>query len=520
MFYYILFCLLFTNVYSYKCFKDKTLDSQLRTCINNSSYVLNNNTNYKYLNVGYDVLLKNFTEENYYYRINDTIITCPLNYVFNGITCKLDKLNVPNKPNNVVCNLRSVFKVDYKVLPADICNYIILDSFDINDKYELTYVNFWTNTTELTEALTYIKDYSGSESVLGVYISVGMNPEFWKGIVERDPKTVANILETFIKKHQLSGVVVRYINSNKLVELLDMLDSSKVSYMINANMSDIYDNLFKNVSKKAKFVNILCNNKNVSKVIDYAYDKYVFDNLNKINIEKDKINLEYSLFGKKYEISDNDAKTLYKNRNITEVLPLDYINMFHNYDNIPVNSICYTDTKICTKEDFNTTDNTPPNCVYEVSDKYNIWLVYKNKLINFMDSNTFYYMNDIRHKNNIKGVYINSLDDDLCNKCNKDYPSYYFTNTIARVTHYKKFNIISKINSETNSYFIKTDKNTSEVPCLNDICSSTGFMEYKCDKQKYIKCVKRNGVFYKYLFSCRNGYKFYPITKKCRKIRV
>lgn len=524
---YLSLGLLLNNAYAYKCCPEKILDTQLRTCIHKSSYysdTTSSNSN-KYLNIGYDPLLKEFTEETYYYKINNTIQTCPKNYIFNGITCKLDQTIVPDKPKNVICNIKHISSIDYTKLPLDICNYLIYGPFDMNDNYEITYVNFWENSTRLNEVLLHTLEYINTENVVGVYVSLGKNIEFWKNMIEnKDINIIKEKLETFVQQYKLNGVVLRYVNSTKFIELIDKLS---IEFMLNINTNEVEstDN-FRHIASKAKYVNVLCNkekNINSTNIIPIFEQTDIENTIMKIistNIDKNKITIAYPLYGMKYEISDENAKLLYKNRNISEIKAEQNIKMFSKENSIiSMNNICNTDARICTKEDLE--DNTNlPDCIYGISDNFASWMVYKNKLTNFIDSNTFFKINKIRHKNGITDVFIDSLDDDLGINCKEDYPAYYFSNTLVRVTHLKEKNILMKINTSNKSYFIHNNENTSESSCLNDLCTTTGFMEYKCNEQKYIKCVKIKNIFYKYIFSCRNGFRFNKSNQKCRRVKM
>lgn len=524
---YISICLLLNNVYAYNCPFNKIWDTQLRSCIHKISYYTDpeakNNLN-KYLNIGYDPLLKEFTEEEYYYKINNTIKTCPKNYIFNGITCKLDEKIVVDNNQKVICNIKHVSSIDYTKIPLDICNYLIFGPFDMNDKYEITYVNFWENTTRLNEVLTNSLNYVNTESIIGVYISIGRNIEFWKNILEsKEVDIIKDKLEEFAKQYKLNGLVIRYVNSTKFVELVDKLS---IEFMLNINTAEISNtDEFRHIVSKAKYINVLANKeKNISStnIVPLFEQKDIettISNIINTNIDKNKISISYPIYGMKYEISDENAKLLYKNKNISEIKSEQVIQMFSNENSIiPMNAICNMDTKLCTKEDLQ--NNTVPDCIYGISDSFGSWMVYKNKLTNFIDSNTFYNINAIRNKNGINNIFIDSLDDDFGINCNDDYPSYYFSNTLVRVTHIKDKNILMKINTHDKSYFIKKNENTSDSSCLNNICKTTGFMEYKCNKQKYIKCVKIKNIFYKYIFSCRNGFVFNKNNQKCRRVKM
>lgn len=523
---YLSLCLLINDAFAYKCSPEKILDTQLRTCIHKTSYYSDaTSTNAtKYLNIGYDPLLKEFTEEAYYYKINNTIQTCPKDYIFNGITCILDETIIPSKPKNVICNIKHISSIDYTKLPLDICNYLVFGPFDMNDNYEITYINFWENTTRLNEVLLHALEYVNTERVIGLYVSLGKNTEFWKNIIEnKDINIIKEKLETFVKDYKLNGLVIRYVNSTKFIEFVNKLN---IDFMLNINTNEIENtDTFKQIVSKAKYINVLCNKeKNISSTsIVPIFEQIDIENtimkLMNTNIDKNKITIAYPLYGMKYEISDENAKLLYKNRNITEIKAEQNIKMFSKEDSfISMNNICNTDVSICTKEDF-INDNLP-NCIYGISDTFGSWMVYKNKLTNFIDSNTFLKINEIRHKSGINDVFIDSLDDDLGINCKEDYPAYYFSNTLARVTHLKDKNILMKINTSNKSYFIHYNENTSESSCLNDQCTSTGFMEYKCNEQKYIKCVKIKNIFYKYIFSCRKGFRFNKSNQKCRKVKM
>lgn len=516
-FYIFLFLLNLYNSYGYRCSPNKVFDTQLRTCIDKSLY---NPTGITYFNINLEKGINSIDN----FMINDTFQSCIKNFTFNGVSCKLSNKNTVFNPRVSICNIKEL--TNSTNLPSDACNYFVIDSFDINDKLNIALVDFWDNSIEALNSLKKTIDY---ELVKGVYISLGKNGPHWNNLLTTNSvQDIANKLVEFKNRYNISGFVLRYVNNNKLLDLFSKLYNSKVKVMLNIFSYELLEsNLLKDLSEKAEYVNILYSKKEENE--EYNDKKFkpcftetgmreVIKNINKLNLNKEKISMSYALFGKLYEISDYYSKELYMHRNISLLYYTNNIKMFDRGNSIiRINDICNNDTSICNKEDLIDKTNksipiSPPNCLYSIKnpDEYGAWVVYKNKIVNFLDSIDFYKFNKMLRMNKIYAVFIDSLDYDF--KSCKKFPLYYYTRLIMKSNYLRKYNLITQINNE--------NKRSQETTCHDNVgCTNTGFKPYSCDKQKYIKCVKMNNTVYKYVFSCKKNYVFNPSTNKCKYLK-
>lgn len=512
-FFIFLFLLNLYNSYGYKCSPDKIFDLQLRTCIDKSLY---NPTDITYFNIN----LENGVNSVDNFMINNTYHSCIKNFTFNGISCKLGNKNTLFNPAISICNVKKV--TNFTNLPNDVCNYYVIDSFDINDKLEIILLNLWDNSSKVYDILYNSHKIINFELVKGVYVSIGKNVLHWNNLLAtNDVQNIYNKLLEFKNKYNISGFALRHVNNNKLLDLVVKLHSNNVNLMLNINSSELLDsNILKDVVPKVNYINILYDkpkdtNNRIKPYFTETGIREIIKNINKLNINKSKVSIVYSLLGKLFEVSDYYSKELYMHRNISLLYYTNNIKMFDREDSIiRIGDICNNDTNICTKEDLVDKTNksipiSPPNCLYSIKNPNELggWVVYKNKIVNFLDSIDFYKFNKILHMNKINNVFVDSLDYDF-QTCKK-FPQYYYTRLIMKSNYLRKNNLITQINNENKISLVK--------PCNDNVtCTNTGFKPYTCDKEKYIKCVKMNKNVYKYVFSCKKNYVFNPLTNKCK----
>lgn len=515
-FYIFLFLLNLYNSYGYKCSPDKIFDLQLRTCVDKSLY---SKTDITY----FDINLGNGIRSIDNFMINNTYHSCIKNFTFNGISCKLINKDKNFNPVVSICNLKKL--TNFTNLPNDVCNYYVIDSYDINDKLDLILLNFWQNSTEATQILYNFHKIINFELVKGIYVSIGKNIPYWNNLLTtNDVQNIYNKLLEFKNKYNISGFVLRHVNNKKLLDLVDKLYSNNVNLMLNINSSELLDsNILKDISTKVSYVNILYDKeKDANNMIKPYFTetgiREIIKNINKLNINKNKVSIVYSLLGKLFEVTDYYSKELYMHRNVSLIYHTNNIKMFDREESIiRINDICNNDTNICNKEDLVDKTNksipiSPPSCLYSIknSNELGAWVVYQNKIVNFLDSIDFYKLNKILRMNKINTVFIDSLDYDF-QTCKK-FPQYYYTRLIMKSNYLRKNNLITQINNENKTSLYK--------PCNDNVtCTSTGFKPFTCDKQKYIKCVKMNQNIYKYVFSCKKNYVFNPVTNKCKYLR-